>query len=318
MYVNNAYLTFEHDEVVDDVHPLTVGSCGCYRMINRPRLRTWRPEARKDYQLVYINAGQAWFDKTMDGQGTVYGAGTMVAYLPNEPQWYTYTAAYHTDACWVHFSGTEAGALLRDAGFNEENHGVLQAGADPEIRRLFELMIRELQLRREGFRELLEYELRSLLVRVRRQRVESGSPSDDAAATLVQNAILYFNEHFSEAISIAQYAEQLHVSESWFNNAFKNAVGVPPKRYITAIRMQRARGLLIDTDYPINEVAFLVGYDNPLYFSRLYGKYAGLSPSQQRAQGAAPLSITVEPAMDGSLADPADKPAANPADKTMR
>ena len=45
---------------------------------------------------------------------------------------------------------------------------------------------------------------------------------------------------------------------------------MPPKRYITAIRMQRARGLLIDTDYPINEVAFLVGYDNPLYFSRLY------------------------------------------------
>ena len=55
-----------------------------------------------------------------------------------------------------------------------------------------------------------------------------------------------------------------------------------PMQYIISIRIANAQGLLEATDYSINEIARIVGYDNPLYFSRLFHKQKGLSPSQFR------------------------------------
>ncbi|KAB8289046.1 AraC family transcriptional regulator [Bifidobacterium ramosum] len=296
MYANCGYLIDSmRDVIVDTERPLTVGCCGCYRLITRPQLRTYRPEGRADYQIVYINDGQAWFDKTMDGTGLVVGPGTMVAFRPGEPQSYVYTADYRTDACWVHFSGTAAEEMLRSAGFTDTQHGIMHVGTDPEFRRLFDSMIRELQLRREGFRQLLEYQLRSLVIRIRRQMAENLTASDPTSATLVQDAILYFNEHFSEDISITDYAAGLGMSDSTFTGLFKQAAGMPPKRYLTSVRMKHAYNLLTATEYPVNEIALMVGYDNPLYFSRLYRKYAGLSPSDQRRLGPQPPVVAPDP-----------------------
>uniref|UniRef100_UPI003AF56FDF helix-turn-helix domain-containing protein n=1 Tax=Bifidobacterium pullorum TaxID=78448 RepID=UPI003AF56FDF len=69
-----------------------------------------------------------------------------------------------------------------------------------------------------------------------------------------------------------------------FIRVFREATGLSPKRYLTSIRMSEARMLLESTDYPIAEVADIVGYDNPLYFSRVFRAHVGMSPSQCRQE----------------------------------
>lgn len=69
------------------------------------------------------------------------------------------------------------------------------------------------------------------------------------------------------------------MSSSGLTAAFRRATGLPPKRYLTTMRMRRATTLLEGTDHTVAEVARMVGYDNPLYFSRLYRSYTGLPPS---------------------------------------
>ncbi len=53
-------------------------------------------------------------------------------------------------------------------------------------------------------------------------------------------------------------------------------------QYILSKRMYNAEILLHDTQYNITEIAAIVGYDNPLYFSRIFKKTKGLSPSEYR------------------------------------
>ncbi len=55
-----------------------------------------------------------------------------------------------------------------------------------------------------------------------------------------------------------------------------------PMQYIISVRMTHAQQLLSTTDYTITEISAVVGYDNPLYFSRLFKKQIGLSPTDYR------------------------------------
>lgn len=53
-------------------------------------------------------------------------------------------------------------------------------------------------------------------------------------------------------------------------------------QYIVSLRIKNAQTLIETTDYNMNEIALIVGYDNPLYFSRLFKKQKGLSPSEYK------------------------------------
>ena len=54
MYMNTGYLNQSHQDFKDKRQPLVVGSCGCYRLSTYPKLPTYRPRGRLDYQIIYI------------------------------------------------------------------------------------------------------------------------------------------------------------------------------------------------------------------------------------------------------------------------
>ena len=98
----------------------------------------------------------------------------------------------------------------------------------------------------------------------------------------IDKAIMHFNEHYNEDISIEEYAKKHNMSTSWFIRNFKQYTGSTPMQYILSIRIYNAESLLKSNLYNINEIARIVGYDNPLYFSRIFKKTKGLSPSEYR------------------------------------
>jgi len=98
-------------------------------------------------------------------------------------------------------------------------------------------------------------------------------------------AVSYFNENYNKDISIEQYAESRGMSVSWFIRNFKKYTGMTPMQFIVSRRINNAQLLLEQTNYSINEIARIVGYDDQLYFSRLFRKQKGFSPSQYRKRG---------------------------------
>jgi transcriptional regulator GlxA family with amidase domain len=74
------------------------------------------------------------------------------------------------------------------------------------------------------------------------------------------------------------------VSEAHFARSFKQAFGIPPHRYLVTRRVERAKALLRDTDMPITEIAYAVGWNSLGTFSRTYRDVTGHSPSRSRRE----------------------------------
>ena len=83
MYTNNAYLNNSTIDRKDKSKPLVVTMCGTYKLYTHPKLPTWRPRGRVDFQLIFIAAGKAHFHFDNDEEETIVHAGHMVLYRPN-------------------------------------------------------------------------------------------------------------------------------------------------------------------------------------------------------------------------------------------
>lgn len=281
MYVNSGYLGNTRQDFKDKSRPLIVGSCGTYRLINRPKLPTWRPRGRRDYQLLYIASGKAHF--FLNGKDEIIDAGSMVLYRPKEEQHYVYYGKDKTEVFWVHFTGSDVRNILRRYGFKDRQH-VFFAGNVPEYRQIYQQMISELQKCPPFFEESLTLLLNRLLILVSRQsevrtQVREMNPYTRAA---MENAVRYFDSHYSENINIDQFAASKAMSTSWFIRSFREYCQTTPKQYLTNLRITNAQILLRQTDFPISEISSIVGFDNALYFSRIFHKQTGMSPSKYR------------------------------------
>ena len=143
-------------------------------------------------------------------------------------------------------------------------------------------MINELQMCKENYAEMLEMYLRQIFIMLQRYFIGSAKTDNVRVVEEIDKATSYFNEHYSEPINIDEYAEQNHVSVSWFIRNFKQCTGSTPMQYILAKRIYNAEVLLRDPHYNMTEISHIVGYENPLYFSRIFKKAKGLSPSEFR------------------------------------
>ncbi|MBR5798777.1 MAG: helix-turn-helix transcriptional regulator [Lachnospiraceae bacterium] len=279
MYANNAYLNNSIQDIKDKSKPLIVTSCGTYRLYTKPKLPTWRPRGRLDFQLLYIAAGKAHFH--FDGKEKIVTAGHMVLYRPKEPQKYEYYGEDQTEVYWVHFTGGNVTNILRSYGLTDDKR-VFYCGSGLDYQNLFRTMINELQMCKENYAEMLEMYLRQIFIMLNRYFINSLKADNTHLVEEIDKATLYFNEHYSEDISIDEYAQNNHVSVSWFIRTFKHCTGSTPMQYILSKRIYNAEILLHDSSYNITEIAQIVGYDNPLYFSRIFKKAKGLSPSEYR------------------------------------
>ncbi len=93
----------------------------------------------------------------------------------------------------------------------------------------------------------------------------------------------YIDERFDGSIRVTDLAAMVGVSASHLSALFREATGGGVLAYVTSQRMAAARGLLDASDLRINDVAFAVGYTDPLYFSRQFRKAHEMSPSEYRA-----------------------------------
>ena len=279
MYFSSGYLNNNKLPFKDRSKPIIVGSCGAYRLTTKKRLPTWSPHGRVDYQLLYVAAGKAHF--YIGGEDKLVTAGHMVLYQPKEEQHYEYFGADKPEVYWVHFTGGDVRNTLRHYDIPLNDH-VFYCGTPSTYVLLFKQMIEELQTCRVGYEELLEMCFRELLLVVQRTRLEKPSIVSTQVQEEMAFARQYFHEHYNEPINIEDFAQSRHMSISLFMRNFKKVYEISPKQYILNLRMNNAQSLLETTDYTVSEIAAIVGYDNPLYFSRLYHKQKGQAPTDYR------------------------------------
>lgn len=280
MYINAGYLNNSRTDFKDNSTPLVVGSCGTYRLKTRPKLPTYWQKGRRDYQILYVANGKThfWFD----GREEIVSTGHMVLYKPEEIQKYVYYLEDNPEVFWIHFTGSDVKNILAYHGISLDEH-VFYCGVLPDYKALFRKIIQELQLCRYGYEDYIASLFNDILLLVDRQQHEQKKATGNVQEQ-IERAAAYFNENYNTKISIDDYAESLHISTNWFIHNFKQYAGMSPAQYILSLRMVNAQSLLERTTYNIKEISEIVGYENPLYFSRVFKKEIGKSPAQYRKE----------------------------------
>lgn len=246
-------------------------------MVKREEFVTDRPEGRRDYQLIYVAAGAGRF--SIDGREHRVGAGGAVLYRPGQRQFYRYLLAECPEIYWLHFSGAQAEGMLVKLQFH--GCGPFEVTYQSEYPRLFDRIISELQLKRAHYEGLSISLVAELLTCMSRGMLEQGQDLPEWADQIQRSVALMYRD-FRRARTVSQYAQAVSMSESWFIRCFKAKTGQSPQQFIIGLRMAQAKDLLRSSPYNITEIASMVGYEDPLYFSRLFKKAAGCSPSQFR------------------------------------
>ena len=107
----------------------------------------------------------------------------------------------------------------------------------------------------------------------------------DSAARLTEQAKAYIEEHYKESdLSADSLCRCLNVSAAYFSTIFKREVGMSFVAYLTKIRLEHALELLRTTEDKTYIIASRVGYMEPNYFSYVFKKQYGISPSKYRAE----------------------------------
>lgn len=283
MFINTGYLNHSHQDFKDKSLPLIVGSCGTYRLSQHPKMPTYRPRGRLDYQIIYISAGRVHFHFDKPENETIVNAGNIVLFRPKELQKYEFYGKDKTEVYWIHFTGSDVKNILRKYGF-EDNKRIFSVGTSLEYERVFKRIILELQRCQPNYEEMLMLLLRHLLIIFNREITREHILKNEFLDSQMDSAATYFNTHYNSEINIEEYAYSKGMSISWFIRNFKKYTGQTPVQFLTSLRMTNAQVLLETTTYSINEIARIVGYNNPLYFSRIFHKQKGCSPSQYRSR----------------------------------
>jgi AraC family transcriptional regulator len=119
-------------------------------------------------------------------------------------------------------------------------------------------------------------------------RPATGPDSADApphgclAAWQRRKACDYIEEHLAEPISLATLAQLVRLSPNYFCRAFSHSLGMPPQRYHTTRRIERAKALLARRGASVTDVGFSAGYSETSAFSAAFRRVTGLSPSTYR------------------------------------
>ena len=112
----------------------------------------------------------------------------------------------------------------------------------------------------------------------------------DAAAPslppLVAAAIAAIRENYAGLYGVEELSTGLGVSKSHLVRVFSAAVGVPPGKYLTGVRVEAAKQLLCHREYPLEVVASLCGFSGANYLCRVFKKATGQTPATWRAAAA--------------------------------
>jgi AraC-like DNA-binding protein len=107
---------------------------------------------------------------------------------------------------------------------------------------------------------------------------------ENAESPVITRAKDYICEHQSEKLSLGQVARAVNMSAFYFCKMFKKITGVNFTDYLSRVRIEKAKNLLLNPNLRVSEIAFEVGFQSLTHFNRVFKKLLGQSPTDYRAQ----------------------------------
>ncbi len=232
-----------------------------------------RKKGRVDYHLVLVVKGS--LEVMYHGEMFCLGKGGVFVYEPGAEHYYRALTASST--FWIHFAGAAVCEIFSDMDITA---GVYESDAGAAVTDEFRILVCRNGSTNE--RKLVLGTLLNLLALISDGVHRSKHSEKRGDVKNIDSIIEYMNMNYEKKLTVSTLAEMAGYSVSRFLHLFSETIGKPPMRYLRDIRLANACELLDTSEYPVSEVADLCGFNDPLYFSRVFADKYGLSPSVYR------------------------------------
>jgi len=237
------------------------------------------PEHVRDHYLIHcVTKGRGTV--TVDGATHLVKKGEIFVIRPNVPVSYTSSSEDTWSFAWVGFRGTDCKYYMKEAGIGEDtvvkkaNAKVFLAAVKNCIDYYGNAADTPSQAK---FTSFLMEAFDSLSAR-------KGSAVRLEPSSQVERALEFIEYNYMRGISAGDVALQLSIDRTHFFRIFKAKTGVSPEQYITKYRVEKALDLLKEDRHTVTEIASLVGVSDVYYFSKLFKKNMGKSPTEYKKQ----------------------------------
>ena len=236
------------------------------------------PYVRDRYVLLYVIAGRGVFNDVRIGRGN----GFIVR--PNQKHYYCSDLDDPLVYCWLTFNGDSGDDII-------ENLGLSPCGSpfEYEFSDMLERIVPSLVSHEPTKASINEYLYGCFMMITSHHLEEMSGAGDvekrDVQKEYVENAIKYIKSKYHHStLRVSEIANFVGLERHYLSALFVSKMGISPKEYLITTRIDKAKQLLADDTLSIQEVARSVGYVDPLYFSRIFKKYVGVSPMAFRKE----------------------------------
>jgi AraC-like DNA-binding protein len=239
-----------------------------------------RKSGISQYIIILCVNGKGWFE--INGCKHNVSKNQFFILPPDKPHSYGADDEDPWSIYWIHFKGEQADF------YANTTEGAVDIAQTDESRlqdriSIFEDIFRTLQ---NGYAiENINYAISCLyyfLGSLKYLGQFKDKANSESGRDIIDRSIKYIRENIESDITIKSLCEHVGYSESHFSSIFRKQTGFTPINYIQHLRIQTACNLLDFSEMKINQISFKVGISDPYYFSRLFTRITGLTPTEYR------------------------------------
>ena len=229
-------------------------------------------------ELFYITGGKGQF--LIRDQIYPVDVHDLVMINPNVPHTEASITSKPLEYIVLGISGVE---LASNDAFNGQ-FLILNAFENKEMTGYIPNILREMEREKPGYEEVCQAYVEILTIHLMRSIAisaggENQGTSDNPHCATVKR---YIELHFKEYLTLEQLAAQAHMNKYYLAHAFKQEYGVSPIHYLITLRVEESKYLLSETDLTMSQIAQILGFSSPSYFSQVFRKTQGTSPVDYR------------------------------------
>lgn len=251
---------------------LAVYNCGFQKC---EPAHSWGPAVRDHYLIHYVSSGKGRFSN-----GSVnyeLSAGDLFLIVPSKIVSYCADEEEPWEYYWVGFNGTDAERLVRMTGVSEVNPILHYPDNDKIKKAILKIYEAKGSTVRDETRMIGRlYLFLSLLMECAGAEDETSSGGFE----YIEKSLRYIQYNYSREINVDDIAASAGLSRSHLYRMFVKHLSMPPNEFVSRFRINQACMLLREQHLSVCEAAYSCGFNDQLYFSRIFKKYKGVPPSK--------------------------------------
>lgn len=240
------------------------------------------PRVLDTYKLVFILSGQGYLIQD-DNPEILLKANDMFILFAGHRHHYWADPNDPWTITWVAFNGADSLNLLSSIHITLADY-VLRDALTDSIRKTMTKLIGALADETDTYRLGAVSALFSVFNKLRMNIKNLPAQADHDEESLVSHITAFIEQNYYMDIDMNMICDHTHYSRSYLSRIFKSEMGITIQDFLCETRISKARNLLLETSLPIQEVAISAGFQDSLYFSKLFHKKTGHSPREYRRQ----------------------------------